>query len=70
MLERAVDDGIFDGVIARCDQISVSMSNGYWNSSEYFPTLIRNSQRVGALPDLDSVCKFHGIILVDESRLK
>jgi nucleoside-diphosphate-sugar epimerase len=69
MLERAVDDGIVDGVIARCGQISGSVSNGYWNSSEYFPTLIRNSQRVGALPDLDGVCKLHGIILVDESRL-
>jgi len=66
MLERAVDDGIVDGVIARCGQISGSTSNGYWNSSEYFPTLIRNSQRAGALPDLDGVCRLHVPMTVNE----
>jgi nucleoside-diphosphate-sugar epimerase len=55
MLERATEDGIVAGVVARCGQISGAMSNGYWNSAEYLPTLVRNSQCIGALPELDGV---------------
>ena len=55
MLERAANENIVDGVIVRCAQISGSTSNGYWNASEYFPTLLRNSHRVGALPELEGV---------------
>ncbi|KAH7121149.1 hypothetical protein B0J11DRAFT_616525 [Dendryphion nanum] len=50
MLEQATKDKGLDGIIARCAQISGAKSNGYWNPSEYFPTLLRISRRVGALP--------------------
>lgn len=55
MLERAVEENVVDGVIARCAQISGATSNGYWNASEYLPTLVRNSKIIGQLPDLQGV---------------
>jgi nucleoside-diphosphate-sugar epimerase len=55
MLEQAVEEKVVEGVIARCAQISGAISNGYWNPTEYLPTLVRNSKKIGSLPDLQGV---------------
>jgi nucleoside-diphosphate-sugar epimerase len=55
MLERASEEGIINGVTVRFGQISGAVSNGYWNPSEYFPTLVKNSRGIGLLPELQGV---------------
>ncbi|KAF2006434.1 acetyl-CoA synthetase-like protein [Amniculicola lignicola CBS 123094] len=53
MLERAAQNDEVNGAIVRCAQISGAESSGFWNASEYFPTLVRNSKAVRALPELE-----------------
>ena len=36
----------------RVGQMSGSTANGYWNTEEHFPALVKSSQYVGALPDI------------------
>lgn len=36
----------------RVGQMSGSTANGYWNTEEHFPALLKSSQYVGALPDI------------------
>ncbi|KAK6072987.1 beta-ketoacyl synthase domain-containing protein [Seiridium cupressi] len=43
----------FHAKVVRIAQISGSHSNGYWNPSEYMPFLVRSSQVLQILPDLD-----------------
>ena len=41
--------------IVRIGQVSGSQSTGYWSSKEHIPALIKASQAIGALPDLQGV---------------
>ncbi|KAJ5634594.1 type I iterative polyketide synthase [Penicillium herquei] len=43
----------FHVMAVRIAQITGSTSNGYWNPSEYMPFLIKSSQVLKVLPDLD-----------------
>ena len=36
----------------RVGQMSGSTANGYWNTDEHFPALVKSAQHVGALPDV------------------
>ena len=36
----------------RVGQMSGSTANGYWNTEEHFPALLKSSQYIGALPDI------------------
>ncbi|OSS44047.1 hypothetical protein B5807_11144 [Epicoccum nigrum] len=38
--------------IVRVGQMSGSRGSGYWNSKEHFPSLVRLSQKLGALPSI------------------
>ena len=57
LLEKAADthQNKIQPVIVRIGQLSGSERSGHWNSSEHIPTLIKVSQEVGSLPDLQGV---------------
>ena len=42
-------------IIIRIGQLSGSTSTGFWSSKEHFPALIKASQTIGAMPDLQGV---------------
>jgi acyl transferase domain-containing protein/nucleoside-diphosphate-sugar epimerase/acyl carrier protein/SAM-dependent methyltransferase len=46
----------FRTMSVRVGQISGSKVNGYWNPVEHLVHLIKSSQTLGVLPDLDGVC--------------
>ena len=41
--------------VIRIGQVSGSQSTGFWSSKEHFPALIKASQVIGAMPDLQGV---------------
>lgn len=41
--------------IIRIGQVSGSRTNGFWNSAEHFPVLVKASQVIGKMPDLRGV---------------
>jgi thioester reductase-like protein len=42
-------------VIIRIGQVSGSQATGFWSSGEHFPALVKASQAIGKLPDLQGV---------------
>jgi acyl-CoA synthetase (AMP-forming)/AMP-acid ligase II/nucleoside-diphosphate-sugar epimerase len=44
--------------IVRVGQMSGSRDSGYWNSKEHFPSLVRLSQKIGALPKIRGVSPY------------
>ena len=44
--------------IVRVGQMSGSRDSGYWNPKEHFPSLVRLSQKVGALPGIRGVSTY------------
>lgn len=51
----------FRPTVVRCAQISGSTSNGYWNPTEYIPFLVKSSQLLRALPDLDGTLSWYPV---------
>jgi acyl transferase domain-containing protein/thioester reductase-like protein/acyl carrier protein/SAM-dependent methyltransferase len=51
----------FHAMAVRIAQITGSTSNGYWNPSEYMPFLIRSSQVLKVLPDLDGTLSWYPV---------
>ncbi|RYP54696.1 hypothetical protein DL769_010301 [Monosporascus sp. CRB-8-3] len=51
----------FHAMAVRIAQISGSTSNGYWNPTEYMPFLIRSSQVLRILPDLDGTLSWYPV---------
>ena len=43
--------------VIRVGQVTGSDKSGYWNPKEHIPQLLRASQDIGALPDLQGVSK-------------
>ena len=62
--ERMLDETLhkyperFRPMVARIGQISGSKFSGYWNPVEHVSFLVKSSQTLKALPDLDGVCTF------------
>lgn len=54
----------FHPTVVRIAQISGSTSNGYWNPTEYMPFLIKSSQVLKILPDLDGTLSWAPVDLV------
>ncbi|KAK7733712.1 Type I Iterative PKS [Cytospora paraplurivora] len=54
----------FHATIVRIAQISGSTSNGYWNPTEYMPFLIKSSQVLKVLPDLEGTLSWYPVDLV------
>lgn len=42
-------------IIVRLGQLTGGTRSGIWNSNEHFPTILKASQLIGALPELDGV---------------
>jgi acyl transferase domain-containing protein/thioester reductase-like protein/acyl carrier protein/SAM-dependent methyltransferase len=51
----------FHAMAVRIAQISGSTSNGYWNPTEYIPFLIKSSQVLKILPDLDGTLSWYPV---------
>ena len=51
----------FHPTVVRIAQISGSTSNGYWNPTEYMPFLIKSSQVLKILPDLDGTLSWYPV---------
>jgi thioester reductase-like protein len=51
----------FHAMTVRIAQITGSTSNGYWNPSEYMPFLIKSSQVLKVLPDLDGTLSWYPV---------
>lgn len=51
----------FHAMVVRIAQISGSTSNGYWNPTEYMPFLIKSSQVLKILPDLDGTLSWYPV---------
>ncbi|KAJ5608144.1 type I iterative polyketide synthase [Penicillium hordei] len=51
----------FHVMAVRIAQITGSTSNGYWNPSEYMPFLIKSSQVLKILPDLDGTLSWYPV---------
>ncbi|KAL4735959.1 hypothetical protein BDV11DRAFT_211615 [Aspergillus similis] len=51
----------FQAKAVRIAQISGSTTNGYWNSSEYMPFLIKTSQSLGILPYLEGTLSWYPV---------
>ena len=60
MLEAAAatHGAAMEVAIVRVGQMSGSRGSGYWNSKEHFPSLVRLSQKVGALPKIRGVSTY------------
>ena len=61
LLKRASDrvpegDASLRTIAPRLGQITGSSGNGAWNTAEYLPAMLRSSQYIGCMPDLDAVC--------------
>ena len=54
----------FHPTVVRIAQISGSTSNGYWNPTEYMPFLIKSSQVLNNLPDLEGTLSWYPVDLV------
>lgn len=54
----------FHPTVVRIAQISGSTSNGYWNPTEYMPFLIKSSQVLQLLPQLDGTLSWYPVDLV------
>lgn len=50
-----------EAAIVRVGQIAGSTKNGFWNTDEHFPAIVKSSQQIAALPQLDGV-RFHYLI--------
>ena len=50
-------DRIVTGVV-RIGQMTGSESTGTWNVAEHFPMIVKSSQTLGVLPEIDGVCSF------------
>ena len=59
--ERMLDETLhkypdrFRAMAVRLGQVAGSKTSGYWNSMEHFPFLIKSSQTLKAVPDLDGL---------------
>ena len=53
--------------IIRIGQVSGSQSTGFWSSKEHIPALIKASQAIGAMPDLQGVSFECVIVQVDSA---
>ncbi|EAW12049.1 putative polyketide synthase [Aspergillus clavatus NRRL 1] len=51
----------FHALVVRVAQIAGSTSNGYWNPTEYMPFLIKSSQVLRLLPDLDGTLSWYPV---------
>ncbi|KAJ3497705.1 hypothetical protein NLG97_g1700 [Lecanicillium saksenae] len=51
----------FHAMAVRVAQISGSTTNGYWNNSEYMPFLIKTSQSLGILPQMDGTLSWYPV---------
>ena len=51
----------FHTMAVRIAQIAGSTSNGYWNPTEYMPFLIKSSQVLRILPDLDGTLSWYPV---------
>jgi thioester reductase-like protein len=51
----------FNTMAVRIAQISGSTSNGYWNPTEYMPFLIKSSQVLRVLPELDGTLSWYPV---------
>ena len=51
--------------IIRIGQVSGSQSTGFWSAKEHIPALIKASQSIGAIPDLQGVSFECGMLQVD-----
>ncbi|GIJ84608.1 type I iterative polyketide synthase [Aspergillus pseudoviridinutans] len=51
----------FQAKAVRVAQISGSTTNGYWNTSEYMPFLIKSSQSLGLLPYLEGTLSWYPV---------
>ena len=51
----------FHTMAVRIAQISGSTSNGYWNPTEYMPFLVKTSQVLKALPELDGTLSWYPV---------
>jgi thioester reductase-like protein len=50
-------------IIVRLGQLTGGTHTGIWNSNEHFPAILKTSQLLGALPELDGVstiCVLYG----------
>ncbi|GAQ08086.1 hypothetical protein ALT_5407 [Aspergillus lentulus] len=51
----------FHAMAVRVAQIAGSTSNGYWNPTEYMPFLIKSSQSLRLLPDLEGTLSWYPV---------
>lgn len=60
LLKRASDsvpagDAPLRTIALRLGQITGSSGNGAWSTAEHLPAMLRSSQYIGCMPDLDAV---------------
>lgn len=48
---------LFRPIAVRLGQVAGSLTTGYWNPVEHFPTMIKSAQTLGSLPDIQGVMK-------------
>lgn len=51
----------FDAMAVRVAQISGSTGSGFWNPTEYIAFLVKSSQTLGVLPDLDGTLSWYPV---------
>ena len=51
--------GEVDPLILRIGQLSGAQSTGFWGCNEHIPALLKASQQIGTLPDLQGVSQFY-----------
>ncbi|PVI03043.1 acetyl-CoA synthetase-like protein [Periconia macrospinosa] len=54
LVQKFTEQNLFQGSVVRMGQIAGSKKNGFWNAEEHFPTMIKASMSIGALPELSN----------------